>query len=74
MFMVILGGAGTLVGSFFGTTIILIIEHFSSLYFPERWPLLLGATFVITAMFIRGGVAPHLFNAWDRVSRKLWMH
>lgn len=72
MFIVILGGAATLIGAFLGTLIILTIEHLSSIYFPERWPLALGATFVITAMYIRGGIAPHLFRLWDKVGEKLW--
>lgn len=72
MFIVILGGAATLIGSFLGTIIILAIEHFSSLYFPERWPLILGATFVITAMYLRGGIAPHLVRLWNRMEYKFW--
>jgi len=72
MFIVILGGAATLVGAFLGTIVILLVEYFSSLYFPERWPLLLGATFVITAMYIRGGVVPHIVKFCDKLGNKLW--
>lgn len=69
MFIVILGGAVTLLGAFLGSIIILSIEYLSSLYFPERWPLILGTTFVITAMFIRGGIYPQLVricHGWSR--------
>jgi len=72
MFMVILGGAATLVGAFLGTLIIIMVEYISSLYFPERWPLVLGATFVITAMFIRGGVVPHIAKFCDKLGKWIW--
>lgn len=68
MFIVILGGAGTLHGAFLGSLVILSIEYMSSLYFPKRWPLILGTTFVITAMFIRGGISPHLGKLFRRRS------
>ena len=70
MFIVILGGAVTLHGAFLGSLVILSIEYLSSLYFPKRWPLILGATFVITAMFIRGGIAPHLVKLCHRWSSR----
>ncbi len=66
MFMVILGGAATLYGPVMGAAIILILEYISSIYFPERWPLVFGATFILTAMFVRGGVAFYLDRFWNR--------
>ena len=60
MFMVILGGVATLYGPVIGAAIILGLEYISSIYFPERWPLVFGSSFILTAMFLRGGVAFYL--------------
>jgi branched-chain amino acid transport system permease protein len=67
MFIVILGGMSTLWGAFIGTAIILYIQYISSLFFPDRWPLLLGAAFILTAMLMRAGLAPILTKYWNKV-------
>ena len=64
----IIGGLGTLWGSVVGAVVIILGEYFFSIFSPERWPLVLGAVFVITVMFLRGGIAPHLLKLWKRVS------
>jgi len=56
MIMVMLGGAGTLFGPVFGAALIIILEQVASIYMPQRWPLILGAIFVICAMVARGGL------------------
>jgi len=38
MLMVIIGGPGTLFGPFIGCSHRVLIEHFASIYVPERWP------------------------------------
>lgn len=65
---VIIGGAGTLWGPVIGTGLIVFVEYFSSMYTPERWPMILGGFFVIAVMFLRGGIAPHLLRFWRKVS------
>jgi len=65
---VILGGAGTLVGPVIGATVVIGMEYGASLYSPERWPLILGAIFVIAVMFLRGGIYRHLINLWKKVT------
>jgi len=72
MFMVILGGSASLWGSIIGAAIILYLEYISSVYFPERWPLAFGTAFILTAMFVRGGLAVYLTKFWSRVVKK-WM-
>jgi branched-chain amino acid transport system permease protein len=67
MLICIIGGLGTLWGPVIGAVVIILAEYLSSIYFPERWPLILGGVFVITVMFVRGGIAPHLQNLWNRV-------
>jgi len=73
MFMVILGGDATLWGSVVGAAVILYLEYISSLYFPERWPLVFGAAFILTAMFMKGGLAPYLAKFWKWTVGK-WRH
>ncbi len=69
--MCIIGGLGTLWGPFLGALVIILVEYFSSIYVPERWPLILGAVFVIAVMFLRGGIAAHLSRLWGRM---IWKH
>jgi len=70
MFMVILGGAATLWGSVIGAAVILYLENISSVYFPARWPLVFGTAFILTAMFVKGGLAPYLTKLWSRAVKK----
>lgn len=71
MLMCIIGGPGTLWGPFLGALVIILVEYFSSIYVPERWPLILGAVFVIAVMFLRGGIANYLSRLWSKV---VWKH
>jgi len=64
----VIGGVGTLWGPVIGAVVIILVEYLSSIFFPARWPLVLGAVFVITVMFLRGGIAPKLQKLWSRVS------
>ena len=67
MLMVVIGSPGTLIGPVIGAMVIVFLEHFASIYTPERWPLILGAVFVISVMFIRGGLGIHLRAFWEKV-------
>jgi len=64
---VIIGGAGTLFGSVIGSAVIIFVEHFSSMYTPERWPLIIGAVFVISIMYFRKGIGVYLARPWEKV-------
>jgi branched-chain amino acid transport system permease protein len=66
MLMCIIGGLGTLWGPVIGAIVVILVEYISSLFIPDRWPLVLGGVFVITVMFLRGGIAPHLAKLWER--------
>lgn len=70
MLMVIIGGAGTLFGPAIGAGVIVLLEHITSIYTPERWPLILGSVFVICVLFIRGGFGIYLSRFWRRVNSK----
>ena len=67
MVMVIIGGAGTMWGSIIGAFLMIFLEQMVSLYVPERWPMILGVLFVLTALFFRGGLAPHIVRYWKRL-------
>ena len=70
MVIVIIGGTGTLFGSIIGAALILLLEHFMSLITPERWPLILGAVFIASAMYARGGIGLYLLKLWKKVSEQ----
>jgi branched-chain amino acid transport system permease protein len=54
--LIIIGGAATLWGALTGSLIIFTLQYFVSTIAPERWPIFLGAAFVIAVMFARRGV------------------
>jgi branched-chain amino acid transport system permease protein len=56
MLMVIIGGAGTIIGPAIGAGIIIILQNWLSSY-TERWPLVIGAIFIICVMYARDGIA-----------------
>ena len=64
MLMVIMGGGATLWGPALGAVVIVLVQNFAGIYMPDRWPLILGVLYVLCVMFLRGGFARHLTNAW----------
>lgn len=66
MLMVIIGSDRVFFGPVLGALVVVYLEHISSIYFPERWPLILGATFVLAIMFLRGGISIYLVKLWKR--------
>lgn len=55
LLMVILGGAGSLIGPFFGALIVVFMKNYLSIY-VGRWLMILGATYILTVLFIPKGV------------------
>jgi len=55
MLMVILGGTGTLLGPGLGATIVVLLRNLLSVY-VERWPMVLGAIFVLSVLFAPRGI------------------
>lgn len=72
MLMVVIGGPGTLFGPVIGSLIIILLEHYASIYSPERWPLILGCVFVICVIFLRGGMAKYLTSFWKKLEAMIW--
>jgi branched-chain amino acid transport system permease protein len=70
MLMVAIGSPGTLVGPVIGSVIVVLLEHFASIYAPERWPLVLGGVFVVSVVFVRGGVGIYLIKFCNSVLRR----
>ena len=66
MLMVIIGGDRVFLGPVVGAILIVFLQYYSSIYIPQRWPLILGAVFVIAVMFLRGGIGLHLVRFWRR--------
>lgn len=57
MLMVIIGGENVFWGPILGAFLITLVEYYASIYTPARWPLILGAIFVISVLYLRDGVA-----------------
>jgi branched-chain amino acid transport system permease protein len=55
LLMVILGGAGTLIGPAIGAAIIVLLENIVSAY-TERWLLVVGIIYVLVALFAPSGL------------------
>ncbi|MCG6878032.1 MAG: branched-chain amino acid ABC transporter permease, partial [Deltaproteobacteria bacterium] len=66
MVMAIMGGLGTFLGPVVGAAVFIFVENFASILSPQRWPLVLGALFVLTIMFARDGIGVYLWRIWAR--------
>lgn len=66
MLMLIIGGSGRLWGAVVGSVVFLSLEYFVSIFTPQRWPLIMGVTFIAVAMFLRGGLWPYFLRLWTR--------
>jgi branched-chain amino acid transport system permease protein len=66
MLMVIIGGPATLWGPGLGAAVIIIVQQYSSIYAPERWPLILGGIFVLCVLLLKGGFANYLSSLWKK--------
>ena len=55
LLMVLLGGAGSLIGPAIGATLIVLLENIISAY-TERWLMLLGFVYVLVALFAPNGL------------------
>jgi branched-chain amino acid transport system permease protein len=65
LLMVILGGAGTLVGPALGAALIVLLENVISNY-TERWLLVLGAIYVVVTLLAPKGLVGLVVERWQR--------
>ncbi len=68
MIMIIIGGSGTLWGALIGSALIFVLEFYVSGFSTDRWPIVLGACFVVAVMFARRGIFPVIENLWNKVT------
>ena len=65
--MVLLGGAGTLIGPAVGAGVVLILQNLASSV-TERWTMILGAAFILVVLVAPSGLAGLLYARWARSS------
>ena len=69
MLMVIIGGAATLVGPVIGATGIVFLQNYVSGYI-SHWIILLGAIYIVAALFARKGLVGSARELWKRWRRR----
>lgn len=67
MLMIIIGSPRTFFGPVLGAGIILALQYFASVVSPERWPLILGGTFILAVLFLPGGIGVHIARLWNKL-------
>jgi branched-chain amino acid transport system permease protein len=65
LLMVILGGAGTLIGPAIGAALLILVENIVSTY-TERWLIVIGAVYILVALFAPAGLIGLLRNLGRR--------
>lgn len=70
MLLILLGGTGTLWGAAIGSAVVVSLQYFASIFVPGRWPLILGACFIVVVMFLPGGIYPHLINLQRKIKSR----
>ncbi|TCJ14843.1 branched-chain amino acid ABC transporter permease [Rubrobacter taiwanensis] len=65
LIMVIVGGAGTLVGPMLGAAVVWFLDTGLSSY-TERSTMIMGAVFILFVFFARGGIAGIARSLWER--------
>ena len=67
--MSIIGGVGTLFGPPIGAGLFVILQNYIST-FTARWPMVMGAIFIVFVLYSRGGIAHLLKRLWNRLFTK----
>ena len=55
LLMVLLGGAGSLIGPFIGACVVVFMKQYLSIY-VGRWLMILGASYIITVLYLPQGI------------------
>lgn len=63
--MVIIGGAGTLIGPVLGAGLVLLLQNLVSSQ-TDRWLMIMGAVFIIFVLVARSGIV----GIWDQLTRR----
>ena len=67
--IVILGSASWFFGPVIGAVVVVGVEYLSSVYVPDRWPLIMGTIIVVVIMVIPQGIGVMVLNGWRRLVR-----
>ena len=68
--MVILGGAGTLIGPVFGAALLVVVQYLLEGPLIALTPVVLGVVFIVCVLVFRRGVIGQLLHALDPSSRR----
>lgn len=68
--MLIVGSSSVFWGPVMGAFLVVLLEYSASIYAPARWPLILGMVFIISVMFLRGGIAVYLTGLWKEITHR----
>ncbi len=69
MLMVVLGSPSVIFGPVLGAAVVVALEQTTIIYQPYRWPLIFGAVFVLSVMFLRQGLSVYLIKLWRKIVR-----
>jgi branched-chain amino acid transport system permease protein len=69
LLMVLLGGAGTMIGPFVGAICVVVLEFVVSAH-TERWEAVLGIIYIVVVIGAPDGIYPPLRGAFSRVLRR----
>jgi ABC-type branched-subunit amino acid transport system permease subunit len=70
--MVIIGSTRVFWGPVAGAVVVILLQSFASVYIPQRWPLILGAVFVIAVMFLKEGIGVSLLRLYGKLGSLAW--
>ena len=65
IFMVVLGGMGTIFGPLGGAIVFWVLQEFLSTI-TEKWHLIFGPFLILVVLFARGGLSGFLSGSWRR--------
>lgn len=69
LLIVILGSSRIFWGPILGSVLVILIQYFITINIPQRWPMILGAIFVLSVMFLRGGVGIYINRLLDMIKQ-----
>jgi branched-chain amino acid transport system permease protein len=70
LLMVILGSTRVFWGPILGAVVVVLLEYFVGSVIPARWPMILGVIFVVSVIFLRGGIAIYLEKLWKKLGHQ----
>lgn len=69
VFMTLIGGSGSFFGPLLGAAFFIWLRETVSLFW-DRWPLIVGVTFALVVLYLRGGVVDIIRYLFDRLTAR----